>query len=181
MNGVLLARSALATAVLRARGFHCGVVSCDGRLPALVTGGEVRLGDRLAFRNRASRSEIGAVTGARLVVGDRGFINQGAVIVASTSITIGDDVRVGDHAAIYDSDFHPLEEGAPVRTAPVTIGDNVWIARGALVLPGVSVGDHAVVAAGAVVTEPVPARSLVAGTPARVVRSLAAGPGWRRG
>lgn len=181
MKGGLIARSAMATAVLRARGVRCGVVTCDGRLPALVTGGEVRLGDRLAFRNRVARSEIGAVAGARLAIGDRGFVNQGAVIVASTSITIGDDVRIGDHAAIYDSDHHALEEGAPVTTAPVRIGANVWIARAAIVLPGVTVGDHSVVAAGAVVTRSVPERSLVAGNPARVVRALAASEGWRRG
>lgn len=180
-TAALVARSALATAVMRARGIRCGLVTCDGRIPALVTGGDVRLGDRLAFRNHSARSEIGAVHGARLAIGARGFINQGAVIVATTSITIGDDVRVGDQAAIYDSDFHSLEEGAPVRSAPVSLGHNVWIARGALLLPGVTVGDHSVVAAGAVVTGSVPDRTLVAGSPARVIRRLAASDGWRRG
>lgn len=177
----MLATSALATAVLKARGVDCGVVTCEGRLPALVTGGDIRLGHRLAFRNRSARSEIGAAPGATLRIGARGFVNQGAVIVAAVGIHIGDDVRVGDHAAIYDSDYHALEEGAPVRRAPVRVGSNVWIARGAVVLPGVEIGDHAVVAAGAVVTGSVPDRALVAGNPARVVRSLLASDGWRRG
>jgi acetyltransferase-like isoleucine patch superfamily enzyme len=56
-----------------------------------------------------------------------------------------------------------------VRVAPVDIGDDVWIGRGALVLPGVTIGDGAVVAAGAVVTKDVPAGSVVAGVPAKVV------------
>jgi maltose O-acetyltransferase len=58
-------------------------------------------------------------------------------------------------------------------TAPVSIGDDVWLGAGVLVLPGVTVGDRSVVAAGAVVSEDVPADSLAVGIPARIVRSLA--------
>ncbi len=177
----VLLRSALATAVFRARGIRCGVVTCDGRPPILVTGGDIALGDPIAFRGRTARAEVGASPGGRLTIGARGFVNQGATIVATTDIAIGDDVRIGDNVAIYDSDHHAVEQGAPVRRAPVRIGDNVWIARGAVVLPGASIGDHAVVAAGAVVNGDVPARSLVAGAPARVVRALEAEEGWRRG
>lgn len=181
MRAPLLARSALATGLFRARGVRCGVVTCEGRLPVLVAEGEVSFGRRVAFRNRSGRSEVGARRGATLRMGERAFVNQGAVIVASVGITIGDDVRVGDGVAVYDSDFHALQEGSPVRRAPVTIGDNVWLARNATVLPGVVIGDHSVVAAGAVVTGPVPARTLVAGNPARIVRALTAADGWRRG
>jgi len=68
-----------------------------------------------------------------------------------------------------------------VRTAPVTIGRNVWIGRGAVLLPGVTIGDHAVVAAGAIVTKDVPAAAVVAGNPARVVRDLGViDDDWRR-
>jgi acetyltransferase-like isoleucine patch superfamily enzyme len=174
-------QSAVATALLRVRGVRCGLVTCDGRPPVLARGGDVQLGSPIAFRGRTARAEIGALAGGRLAIGARGFVNQGATIVATSDITIGDDVRVGDHVAIYDSDYHAVEQGSPVRCAPVRIGDNVWLARGAIVLPGSTIGDHAVVAAGAVVSGDVPARSLVAGAPARVVRSLEAEEGWRRG
>jgi len=181
VRALVLMQSALATALMRARGVRCGVVTCEGAPPALATGGDVSLGSPIAFRGRTARAEVGARAGGRLRIGARGFVNQGATIVATTDIAIGDDVRIGDNVAVYDSDHHAVEQGAPVRRAPVRIGDNVWLARGAVVLPGSTIGDHAVVAAGAVVSGDVPARSLVAGAPARVVRRLAAQDGWRRG
>lgn len=73
------------------------------------------------------------------------------------------------------SSGHPLDPAtrrSEVTIAPVRIGRGAWIAAGAMVLQGVTVGDDAVVAAGAVVTKDVPPRTLVAGIPARIVRSL---------
>jgi len=164
---------------LRRHGVRAGLVTCEGRLPVVHGGGTCRLG-RVALRGFVAPVEIGALAGAELSIGDRTFINQGSSIVASVSITIGPDVRIGDFVGIYDSAHHPLEEGAEAQRAPVAIGANAWIARGAIVLPGVTIGRHAVVAAGSVVTDDVPDRTLVAGTPARFVRALAASDGWRR-
>jgi acetyltransferase-like isoleucine patch superfamily enzyme len=161
-------------------GIRPGLVTCEGRLPIVHSGGRCHIG-RLALRCMTAPVEIGATDGGQLTIGDRVFINQGASVVASESITIGDDCRIGDFVAIYDTDHHALEAGAEVRRSPVSIGRNVWLARGAVVLPGVTIGDHAVVAAGSVVTSDVPARALAAGNPARVVRELAAEDGWRRG
>lgn len=169
------------SAWFRLRGVRCGVVRCEGRPPLLDASGDVRLGERVAFRNRAARTELGARPGARLEIGARTFVNQGCSLVAELDIRIGDDVRIGDGVGVYDSNHHALEEGAPIERAPVAIGDNAWLARGAIVLPGVTIGAHSVVAAGAVVTAPVPDHVLVAGNPARIVRELAASPGWRRG
>ena len=164
---------------MRRHGFKTGLVSCEGRLPVVHGGGRCQLG-RVALRGMVAPVELGALPGAELSIGDRTFINQGSSIVASLSITIGPDVRIGDFVAIYDSAHHPLEEGTEVARGPVTIAANAWIARGAIVLPGVTVGAHAVVGAGSVVTSDVPARTLVAGSPAREVRSLNASDGWRR-
>jgi acetyltransferase-like isoleucine patch superfamily enzyme len=154
-------------------------VTCEGQPPRVESGGRVTLG-RVALRGTTVPVEIGALPGAELTVGDRTFINQGATVVAGTSITIGADVHIGDHAAIYDCDFHPVDQITPARRSPVTIGDDVWIGRAAIVLPGVTIGDHAVVAAGAVVTHDVPARTLVGGNPATAIRRLEAEDGWRR-
>jgi acetyltransferase-like isoleucine patch superfamily enzyme len=60
------------------------------------------------------------------------------------------------------------------------LGDNVWIGRAAIVLPGVTIGDHSMVAAGSVVTKDVPPRVVVAGNPAKVVREITASDEWRR-
>lgn len=175
----LAIQTARCSLLMRRRGVKSGVVTCEGQLPVLHSEGTVSLG-RVALRGFQAPVELGATGGGRLTVGDRVFINQGATVTAALSIEVGDDCRIGDFTAIYDSDHHPVEQGAEVRRAPVTIGRNVWIARGATVLPGVTIGDHVVVAAGAVVTEDVPARSLVAGNPARVLRTLQAEDGWRR-
>jgi acetyltransferase-like isoleucine patch superfamily enzyme len=175
----LAIQTARCALLLRRGGIKAGVVSCEGQLPVVHSEGRVELG-RVALRGMIAPVELGATGDGTLTIGDRVFINQGATVTAALSIEIGDDTRIGDFAAIYDSDHHPVEQGAEVRRAPVTIGRNVWIARAATVLPGVTIGDHAVVAAGAVVTEDVPARALVAGNPARVIRTLQAEDGWRR-
>jgi len=115
------------------------------------------------------------------VIGDRVFVNQGAVIGAAESIEIGDDTLIGDFCAIYDSNYHEIEPGHPDKPRPIVIGRNVWIGSGVLVLPGSEIGDHTVVAARSVVKGTLPPRVLAAGNPAKVVRQLEIPEGWRRG
>jgi len=82
-------------------------------------------------------------------------------------ITVGKHCVVGSRSALLTH--------CPIKGAqPVTLGDYVWIGYGALVLPGVSIGSHCVVGAGAVVTRDVPDGAIVAGVPARRLRSLTA-------
>ena len=176
----LAVQSARCAIRMRRHGIRAGLTTCVGSPPAVYGAGEVKLG-RVSFRGVAARAEIGATRGGRLTVGDRVFINQGAVVVATSAITIGDDCRIGDYVAIYDSDFHPLEEGLTTRQAPVVIGRNVWLARGVIVLPGTTIGDHSVVAAGSVIRGEVADRTLIAGNPAAPVRQLSARAEWRRG
>ncbi len=102
------------------------------------------------------------------------FVNHGCTAMDLGGIDIGDDVMIGPNVHLISSG-HPLDPAirrSQITTAPIRIGRGVWIAAGAMVLQGVAVGDDAVVAAGAVVTKDVPPRTLVAGVPARVVRSL---------
>lgn len=168
-----------ATAVFRRAGAHSALVTVDGLRPVLVTAGSIQCG-RLRLRCKTIPIEIGAGPNGSLVLGERVFINTGATIVANHSIILGDDCRLGDLVAIFDSDHHPLEPARPTRIAPVRLGANVWVGRSATILPGVTIGDHAVVGAGSVVTDDVPARTVVAGVPARPVRTLDIPDGWRR-
>jgi len=107
---------------------------------------------------------------------DCGF--TGTTLVAADRITMGDRVLVGGNASIVDFDFHPLtpEERAENinagAAAPIVIEDDVFVGMEALILKGVTVGEGAVVGAGSVVTQDVPPRTVVAGNPAEVVRSL---------
>jgi galactoside O-acetyltransferase len=89
-------------------------------------------------------------------------------------------VLIGYGVHVYDSDFHAVDpraraRAAPPRTAAVAIGDGAWIGANAMILKGVEIGAGAVVAAGAIVTRSVPPATLVAGNPARIVRTLTPG------
>jgi acetyltransferase-like isoleucine patch superfamily enzyme len=177
----LYIKSALCTVWLRAHGFQSSLVACEGMLPTLVLGGTVRLGKRVILRSRVARCEIGAERDAVLEIGDGVFINQGATIAAQVHITIGRNTQIGDFAAVYDSNYHRIDPQHPVKRAPVVIGENVWLGRAALVLPGSAIGDHTVVAAGSVVNGDLPPRVLAAGNPAQIVKKLEVPDGWRRG
>ena len=112
--------------------------------------------------------------GRNLRFGRNVFVNHGCTAMDLGGIEIGDDVMIGPNVHLISSG-HPVDPAtrrSQITTAPIRIGRGVWIAAGAMVLQGVTVGDDAVVAAGAVVTRDVPARTLVAGVPARVIREL---------
>jgi acetyltransferase-like isoleucine patch superfamily enzyme len=178
LRAVQLARGRLVFGVHGARlGARPRVV---GRAPYVRNAGTMTIGERLVVRGHQFRAALTTDEGGSLLLGDYAFINQGATIHAALSVTIGDRLMMADLAAIYDTDFHELELGGEVRRAPVVIGDNVWIGRGAVVLPGVTIGSHAVLAAGTVVTTDVPAGVLVAGVPGRVVREIRHDESFRR-
>ncbi|WP_187266988.1 DapH/DapD/GlmU-related protein [Microbacterium hatanonis] len=75
-------------------------------------------------------------------------------------------------SSISDSAFHEVVPGEGIRIAPVWIGDDVWLGRGSIVLPGVSIGSGSVVGAGAVVSRDVPEYCVAVGVPARAIRDL---------
>ena len=97
-----------------------------------------------------------------------GFFNYGSEISCAQQITIGDETIFGPRVCIRDTDDHRLGNG-PI-SAPINIGNRVWVGTRAIILKGVTIGDGAVIAAGSVITKDVPARSLVGGLPARVIR-----------
>lgn len=117
-------------------------------------------------------SSIEVFQGGALTLGN-GFINSDSVIACENSITIGNGATIGRFVSIYDSDFHKLydKQGKLMNpSAPIVIGDHVWIGVGAIILKGVTIGNGAVVAAGSVVTRDVPPECIVAGNPAKVVK-----------
>jgi acetyltransferase-like isoleucine patch superfamily enzyme len=173
-------KSAICTAWFRMRGVQSPTVSCSGRLPVLYSQGHIKIGNMFLMRGPLLACELGAQKGGRLEIGNRVFINQGAIVVASSHIEIGDDTLIGEFAAIYDSNHHSLDALHPTKSAPVIIGSNVWLCRGAVVLPGSKIGDHTVVAAGSVVKGDLPSCVLAAGNPAQVVRTLDIPEGWNR-
>jgi maltose O-acetyltransferase len=113
--------------------------------------------------------------GWQIRIGPRSFVNFNAVFLDVAPITIGADVQIGPNVQLL-TPTHPVEPG-PRRdkweaAKPITIGDNVWLGVGAIVLAGVTVGENTVVGAGAVVTKDLPPNVVALGNPARVVRQL---------
>lgn len=117
---------------------------------------------------------------ASVTVGDRCSINNGFTVIAEgSSITIGDRCLIGPNVSMYDSDFHALsasDRGSGMRgsSAPIVVGDDVFIGSDVTVLKGVRIGSGAVIGARSLVTHDIPPNSLAGGVPARILGSLQA-------
>ena len=113
--------------------------------------------------------------GSNTSIGDRFYANTGCIFLDSAPVTIGDRVLFGPAVQLL-AVTHPVEAEPRAQgleyALPIAIGDDVWVGGGAIVLPGVTIGDRAVVGAGSVVTRDVPTDVVVAGSPARIIRSL---------
>lgn len=108
---------------------------------------------------------------ASVSIGDRTTVGYHTFVFASASISIGHDCLIAPFVYIVDSD-HGIERNTPINqqpnlTAPIVIGNDVWIATGAKILRGVTVHEGAIIAAGAIVNQDVPPYTIVGGIPAK--------------
>jgi len=116
-------------------------------------------------------SLVWVLPGGRLII--RGATTNGNnMLIAKEKVSIGRGTQIAWGVTICDHDFHKTYSKGTQNpeTAPITIGDDVWIGMDAKILKGVNIGNRAIIAAGAVVTRDVPAHTLVAGVPARIVK-----------
>ncbi|WP_281084974.1 Coenzyme F420 hydrogenase/dehydrogenase, beta subunit C-terminal domain [Segatella bryantii] len=114
---------------------------------------------------------IEIVHNGKLTIG-QGACNVNLTIMCAKEITIGNGVRIGRNVSIRDyNGVHVIVSDTYKNYAPVNIGDHCWLCTGCTIMPGVSVGEGSVVAANAVVTKDVPPHSLVAGSPAKVIKN----------
>lgn len=154
-----------------------------------VKGAHVHAGRNLVLISESTYSAVGVAhacvidalqPGATILIGDDVGMS-GASVCCASSVTIGDRVMLGADSVITDTDLHPVHivprrhETRGVLAAEVVIENDVFVGMRAIILKGVHVGEGAVVGAGAVVTSAVPARSIVAGSPARVVGAVRRG------
>lgn len=111
--------------------------------------------------------------GKNITVGKNVFINACCHFQDQGGITLGDNCLVGHNVvfATLNHDFAP-EERQSMLPAPIVVGRNVWIGSNSTILQGVTIGDNSIIAAGSVVTKDVPANAIVAGVPARFIRSI---------
>ena len=113
--------------------------------------------------------------GKNIYLGDHVFINFNCTILDCARVEIGSGTLLGPNVQIYTA-THPVDVTARTAgkefAAPVTIGQNVWIGGGAIILPGIKIGYGAVIGAGAVVTKDVPPSVVVVGNPAKKLRQF---------
>lgn len=121
--------------------------------------------------------------GCNISLGAGSLININCTLLDTGKITIGDNTLIGPDVKIYTA-VHPTQaieriytdksgkQAIRTQTAPVVIGNNVWIGGGTIILPGITIGDNTVIGAGSVVTKPVPANAVACGNPCVVKKML---------
>ncbi|OPY27637.1 MAG: maltose O-acetyltransferase [Methanocella sp. PtaU1.Bin125] len=113
--------------------------------------------------------------GYNILAGSRLYLNFGCVFLDCNRISIGDDALFGPYVQIYTAS-HPVDPAARRSkrelAAPVSVGNNVWIGGGVIILPGVTIGDDTTIGAGSVVAGDIPANVVAAGNPCVVKRQL---------
>lgn len=110
--------------------------------------------------------------GAKLVVHGGTFLNTNATLNCFCNIEIGKGCAISDNVCIADSDSHCIDGQKDKVMAPIVISDYVWIGKNVTVLKGVTIGSGAVIGAGSVVTKDVPSHTVVAGNPARPIKTI---------
>lgn len=116
---------------------------------------------------------------AEIIIGDGTGIS-GTSLVAVNKIVVGQDVKLGANTNIFDTDFHPLNSEkrrsqksiTDALSAPVIIGDNVWIGINSTVLKGVVIGNNSIIGAHSLVIKDIPQMELHAGVPAKFIKTL---------
>lgn len=168
--------------LLKAYCTSCGRnVHTDIEIPWIKGKGDLILEDNVRIDGKFSVSFA-----ARFAARPRLVIGEGCHIGHACSFTVGKEIVIGKHClvaadvVIADSPGHPKDPqrrlaGDPPpddSVQPVRIGDNVWIGRRAMIMPGITVGDGSIVGAGSIVTHDVAPRTVVGGNPAKVLSSL---------
>lgn len=121
--------------------------------------------------------------GCNVSLGRNSLININCTLLDAGKITIGENTLIGPDVKIYTT-IHPLiaeertyidksgQSAIRTQTAPVVIGNHVWIGGGVIILPGVTIGDYTVIGAGSVVTRSIPSQVVAYGNPCRVRKRL---------
>ncbi len=120
-------------------------------------------------------SPFNADYGTNIKLGKNVFININNYFMDGATIEIGDNVFIGPSCGFYTAN-HPLDytnrnQGLE-KALPIKVGNNCWFGANVSVMPGVTIGSGCVIAAGAVVTKDMPENSLIAGVPAKVIKTI---------
>lgn len=148
--------------------------------------GEILIGKNCTINSGSRYNPIGGDTITRFITRNNGKIILGnnvgisnSTFVSAKKIIIGDNTIIGGSCKIWDTDFHSIysldrsfkpEKG--INSQAIIIGKNCFIGASSIILKGVSIGDNAVVAAGSIVTKDVDKNTIVAGSPAKLIKKI---------
>jgi acetyltransferase-like isoleucine patch superfamily enzyme len=171
-----------------------GPVRIMGALPVLKLpgAGKVIIGNKVVLNSDDNHSNTSLTfrctlvcgLNGQIIIGDNTMLN-GVSVTAYDKVSIGKNCQIASCTLISDTDFHPIDPKIREREAmgykidysvvnkkAITIGDNVWIGWGSIILKGVNIGNNSIIAAGAVVVSDIPENVIAAGNPAKVVKAI---------
>lgn len=174
--------------LLRLNGVKCsGIVRSFGvPIVEIRGGGRMSFGPRMILKSSQISSFMGLYApckfsalseNATLTVG-ADFQASACVICVRERVNIGSRVMLGANVTILDSDCHAMDiparydKSAPIPSAPVEIGDDVFVGTNSIILKGVKIGAGSIVAAGSVVVRSIPSNCLAGGNPAKVIKNM---------
>ena len=147
----------------------------EGELLEALDQGRLRIGEGTLLEPGCWITMSGE---AQIAIGEGCFLNRGVMLAANERLEIGDHVMfangcfVGDSDHRYDDPDRPVTSQGFVSRGPVVIGSNCWFGVNCVVTGGVEIGERAVIGANSVVTDDIPAGTIAAGAPARVIREI---------
>lgn len=168
--------------------FGSGVQFLGMPIVSLVPGSTIRLGDRVVLCSDSRFTALGVNhpvvlrtlrPGAEIFIGNDTGIS-GGTICSAVSVNISKECMFGANVTIADTDFHAIkpdnrrfnDNQGDIACSPVTIGDNVFIGTGSIVLKGVNIGNNSVIGGGSLVIKNVSENTIVAGNPAAMIRTI---------
>jgi acetyltransferase-like isoleucine patch superfamily enzyme len=160
-------------------------VNIRGRI-RIMGNGKIEIGDGTVINSSVLANPVGGqkqtvfyvINESKLNIGKNSGISN-SIICCSNEITIGDNVKIGGGCGVYDNDFHSLDyierrqiHESSIKSAPIIIGNDVFIGANCLILKGIEIGARSIIGAGSVLTKSVPEDEIWAGNPAKFIKKI---------